>query len=246
MFFAVSAALGIMVLGLLALAASTVGGLGLRVLGLVLLVAGGVMAGVLRAHRERHDGDGEALAQLAIACEELERNNPTAAGWAASKAVNVATTPMTRNRALTVLAWAALGQGYPERAKAALDKVEPSHYLDVHCLAAVEAARGRTQFAIQALEVARTAGALSCDAAKLLVDCHLRAFGIEDAVAVATQMRKTLGRENCELVVNAARLAGAHAAAASLAAVLRNESGTKGVSRPGQATTIDPATVRHG
>src|SRR5260370_39722201 len=172
---------------------------------------------------QQRDVEREALAHLATARAELDGSNPTAAGWAASKAVAAAGTSRTRNQALTTLAWAALEQGYPERAKAALDQIQPSHALDIHCLAAVECARGRTELAIQALEVAQAFGTLTCDGAKLLVDCHVRAHGIERAVLVALQNRKVLGAANCEQVLTAARLAGAPDAAAKRASVLRKE-----------------------
>src|SRR5260370_32913826 len=87
----------------------------------------------------------------------------------------------------------------------------------MHCLAAVEGARGRTEFAIQTLEVARAFGTLTCDGAKLLVDCYVHAHGIERAVLVALQNRKVLGAANCEQVLAAARLAGAHGAGAEAA-----------------------------
>jgi hypothetical protein len=226
---AVSAAATI--LGHAALGAAAGGGLGWRVAAFVFLVAGALVAGTIRWRSQREANDAEAVAQLAVACAELDADNPAAAGRAASKAVKAAATTRTRNRALSTLAWAALNQGYPEAAKAALDAVAPQA-LDVYCLAAVEAARGRPELAIQALEIAGTAAYLTCDAAKLLVDCYLRAFGMERAVAVALKARKALGPENCELVVNAARLAGAHAAAATLAAALREEPGAKRPSLP--------------
>jgi hypothetical protein len=226
---AVSAAATI--LGHAALGASVGGGLGWRVVGFVLFGGGALAAGAIRWRRQREANDAEAVAQLAVACAELEAGNSAAAGRAASKAVKAATTSRTRNRALSTLAWAALNQGYPEAAKAALDEVAPQA-LDVYCLAAVEAARGRPELAIQALEVAGTAAHLTCDAAKLLVECYLRAFGIERAVAIALKARTALGPENCELVVNAARLAGAHTAAATLAAALREEPGSKRPSLP--------------
>src|SRR5882672_5703574 len=174
---AISVAFGAMLLGLAAFGASGFGIAGLRIVGLASLSMGGLLAAFARWRTQRHDVDGEALAQLATARAELDRSNPTAAGWAASKAVAAAATSRTRNQALTTLAWAALEQGYPERAKTALDRVEPCA-LDVYCLAAVECARGRTEVAIQALEVARTFGTLTCDGAKLLVDCYVRAHGI--------------------------------------------------------------------
>src|SRR5258708_37765873 len=220
---AIVAALGAMLVGLAALGGSSVGIAGLRFLGFAALGVGGLLAAILRWRTERRDLDGEALALLATARAELDGANPTAAGWAASKAVAAAGTSRTRNQALTTLAWAALRQGYPERAKVALDRIQPSHALDVSCLAAVECARGRTEFAIQALEVARSFGTLTCDGAKLLVDCYVRAHGIERGVHAALQNRKVLGAANCEQAVTAARLAGANDAAATLASVLRNE-----------------------
>jgi hypothetical protein len=220
---AISAALGAMLLGLAALGASSLGIAGLRVFALASLGVGGLLAAIVRWRMERRDVDGEALDQLATARAELDRANPTAAGWAASKAVAAAGTSRTRNRALTTLAWAALGQGYPERAKAALDRIQPPHELDVYCLAAVECARGETELAIQALEVARTFGTLTCDGAKLLVDCYVHAHGIERAVLAALENRKLLGAANCEQVLAAARLAGANDAASTLATVLRSE-----------------------
>jgi len=219
---AIGAAFGAMLLGLAALGASSLGVAGLRVLGFASLGVGGLLAAIARWRTERHDVDAEALAHLAAARAELDCSNPTAAGWAASKAVAAAGTSRTRNRALTTLAWAALGQGYPERAKAALDQIQPSA-LDLYCLAAIESARGRTEFAIQALEVAQTFGTLTCDGAKLLVDCYVREQGIDRAVLAALQNRKVLGAANCEQVLTAARLAGAHDAAATLASVLRSE-----------------------
>jgi hypothetical protein len=221
---AVSAALGAMLLGLAALGASSVGGaMGLRFLGFASFGVGGLVAAIIRRQRERHDVDGAALAQLALAYAELDGANPAAAAFAASKAVTLAGTWRTRNRALTTLAWAALGQGYPERAKAALDDVQPSYDLDVYCLAAVECARGKPELAIQALEIARGFGTLTCDGAKMLVDCHVRLYGIERALLVAQQNRKVLGLANCEQVVAVARLAGAHDAAARLASLLVKE-----------------------
>jgi hypothetical protein len=225
MILAICAALGPVLLGLAALA-GTGGGIAiLRALGLVALGVVGLTAAMALWRRQPRDVDAEARAQLALAHAALEASNPTAAAQAASKAVATAGTSRMRNRARTTLAWAALGQGYPERAKAALDSVQPSHELDVYCLAAVESARGKTELAIQALEIARTFGTLTCDGAKLLVDCHARAHGIEHAVLAALQNRKLLGDANCEQVLQAARLAGANHAAERLAAALRGETG---------------------
>jgi hypothetical protein len=238
-------ALGAAVLGLLVLGAAAFRLVDLR-WGIALLGLGAVLAAAIRWRRRELDVEGEALAELAIANAHLERGEPTAAMDAASKAVAAAVTSRTRNRALTALAWAALRHGYAEKAKAVLDRVEPAHQIDLHCLAAVEAARGKTKLAVQALEVARSAGTLTCDAGKLLIDCHLSAFGMERAVLVAMQIRKILGHENCEVILKAARTAGAHAAAAALDSLLRSDAETKGTPPKGQGRAMDPAPARHG
>jgi hypothetical protein len=76
---------------------------------------------------------------------------------------------------------------------------------------------------IEALELARSAGTLTCDAAKRLVDRYALECGIDRAVMAALQNRDLLGVENCERVVKAARDEGAHAAAATLASALRSD-----------------------
>jgi hypothetical protein len=218
-------AAGATALGLAGLGVAALGRVGVCLPSLLLLAVGtrGLLAGAIQWRVQRAEGDREANAQLGRAHAELEGGNAAAAASAASKALAAAETARTRNQALNALAWAALGQGFPERAKAELDRVAPSHAVDLFCLAAVEAARGRTEVAIQALEVMWASRALSRESAKLFVECNLRAFGIERAVMVALQTRKVLGRENCELVVNAARLAGADVAAGKLADALRIE-----------------------
>jgi hypothetical protein len=219
----VVAALAATVLALVALAGST-WIVGLRAIGPVLLVVGGVAAAVARWGLARPPVEDDALAQLAVACAELERSNLPAAALAASKAAAAARTSSTRNRALTCMAWAALGQGHPDQAKAALESVQPPYHVDLHCLAAVEHACGQSRIAIRALEVARDLGSLTCDGAKLLVDCYLRAHGMDRAVLSALQNRRVLGSANCEHVLSAARSAGAERAAAELASVLREDS----------------------
>jgi hypothetical protein len=218
----VAAALTATLLGLATLGASA-WIVGLRTIGSALLVAGGVAAAVARWGLVRPPIEDDALAQLATAYAELERSNPTAAAGAASKAAGAAKTSTTRNRALTCLAWAALGEGHPKRAKAALAAVQPPYAVDLYCLAAVEHACGQPELAVRALEVMRDFGSLTCDGAKLLVECHLHVHGMERAVLAALQNRRVLGSVNCEHVLAAARLAGADRAAATLASVLRRD-----------------------
>jgi hypothetical protein len=212
-----------MLLGLAALAAASLGIAALRLPGFALLATGGAIAAVTRWAKELHDLDREAVAELATARERLAEENYAGAISMASRAASHARTSRTRNGALTTLAWAAVGQGYPERAKAALDKVLPTYAIDVYCLAVVESLRGKTELAIDALELERTSGTLTQDGAKLLVDCYVRQAGVERAVAAALTMRDLLGAENCKTVVKAANDSGAHAAAARLASALRSD-----------------------
>jgi hypothetical protein len=212
-----------LLLGLGALAAATAGAPGLLACGLASLVVGAVVAGVARWRIERESLDGQAMADFATACAQLERGDPTAAACAASKAAAAAGTQRMRNRALTTLAWAALEQGYAERAKAVLDRVRPPYAVDLYCLAAVEQARGRPGFAIQALEILRETGNLTSESAKLLVDCTMRAHGITRAIQSALQNRRALGVANCQQVIAVARLHGAEDAAAKLQEALTGE-----------------------
>jgi hypothetical protein len=216
----ISVALGATAVGLGALGAASLGAAGLRLPGLALLVMGAVTAASLRWRREREGLDQAAIAELEAARTRLAQEDHAGAAVAASLAAKSARTPRTRNAALTTLAWAALGQGYPERAKAALGAIAPSYAIDLYCLAAVESARGRLEQAIAALEVARSARTLTCDGAKLLVDCCARLRGIEQAVTAALQTIDVLGVDNCKVVAKAAADAGAHGAAAKLTSAI--------------------------
>jgi hypothetical protein len=217
----ISVALGAAVTGLVALAATSLGEAGLRLPGFAFLAVGGATAATLRWRREREAVDQQAVAELEAARTRLGQEDHAGAAAAASRAVKSARTPWTRNAALSTLAWAALGQGYPERAKAALDGIVPAHTIDLYCLAAVESARGQLERAIEALEVARSARTLTCDGAKLFVDCYARLHGVERAVAAALQIIDVLGVDNCKIVAKAAADAGAHGAAATLASAIR-------------------------
>ncbi len=217
----ISVALGATLTGLGGFGAASLGHAGLRLPALACLAVGGGTAAALRWRREREALDWEAVAELAAARSRLAQEDYAAAAAAASRAAKGARTARTRNGALNTLAWAALGQGYPERAKAALDGIVPSPAIDLYCLAAVESARGRLEQAIQALEVARSGRTLSCDGAKLLVDCCARLAGVERAVTAALQTIDVLGLENCKVVAKAAADGGAHGAAATLTSAIR-------------------------
>jgi hypothetical protein len=232
----ISVALGAAVMGLGAVAAASLGEAGLRLSGFALLAVGGATAATLRWRREREGLDQQAVAELEAARTRLGQEEYAGAAAAASRAAKSARTPRTRNAALRTLAWAALGQGYPERAKAALDGVVPSHAIDLYCLAAVESARGRLEQAIEALEVARTARTLTCEGAKLFVDCCARLRGVDHAVTAALQTIDVLGVENCKVVAKAAADAGAHVSAATLASAIRGHVALLSLTKGAHAT----------
>jgi hypothetical protein len=204
-------------------------------LAILWLAAGGLWWVIARIRARRRELDRGPRAQLEMARAALARSDATEAARTAADVARVARTAATRNEALTALAWAALQQGYPERAKAALDGIRPSYAFDLHCYAAVESALGRPLRAIQALEAQRECGSLTCDGAKLLVDCHLRLHGIERSVLAALENRHILGAENCQRVLEAARVAGAGEAAERLASALREDS-----------SSTPPAGIRAG
>jgi hypothetical protein len=232
----ISVAIGLAVAGLGALGAASLGETGLRLPGLAFLVVGAATAASLRWRREREALDQEAVAELETGRTRLGQEDYAGAALAASLAAKIAKTPRTRNAALTTLAWAALGQGYPERAKAALDGIVPSHAIDLYSLAAVESARGRLEQAIAALEVAHTARTLTCDGAKLLVDCCARLRGVEHAVTAALQTIDVLGVDNCKVVAKAAADAGAHGAAAVLTSAIRGRGSRLSLTKSAHAT----------
>ncbi len=197
---------------------------------------GGATAATLRWRKEREGLDQQAVAELEEARARLGHEDYAGAAAAASRAAKSARTARTRNAALSILAWAALGQGYPERAKAALDGIVPAYAIDLYCFAAVESARGRLAQAIEALEVARTARTLTCDGAKLFVDCCARLHGVEYAITAALQTIDVLGVENCKVVAKAAADAGAHGAAATLASAIRGRVSQLSVTKGALAT----------
>jgi len=221
-FLWVTIALAAANLGLLALGAASLGYGRLRLVGYALLAVGGVVAATLRSRRSTvgHELDLQAAAELKTAQLLIEQGDHAAAAKAASSAVARATSSRTRNAALTTLAWAALGQGYGERANAALEQIEPRHALDLYCFAAVQSAIGKPEKAIEALELARSARSLTCDGAKMLVDLYVRQVGMDRAVVAALQSRQLLGAANCRLVIKAACEAGAFGPATTLATAL--------------------------
>ncbi len=193
---------------------------GFRIAGVAVVALGIAMVSWFRSMRTRQERDRPSVAKLEGARRLLAEGDAFKAIHVAADAAAHATTAHTRNAALTTLAWAALAQGHCGRARAALDEVEPSYEVDLHCSAFVDAANGSPESAIRALEVARTAGILNREGARLLVDLYARVRGLERAVLAAVTTREVLGTDDCRLVVKAACEAGEYGPAATLASAL--------------------------
>jgi hypothetical protein len=178
--------------------------------------------------RARHEQDRPAVAKLEGARQMLAEGDSFAAIQAASAAAAQAKTRRTRNASLTTLAWAALAQGHGRRAKAALDEIHPRYEIDLHCSAAVDSVNGSPDSAIRALDIARTAGILNREGAKLLVDLYARKHGLDRAVMAAVQNQQVLGAEDCRIVVKAACDAGEYGPAAILASTVFQTTGAPG------------------
>jgi hypothetical protein len=109
----------------------------------------------------------------------------------------------TRNAALTILAWACLGEGRPRAAMAALEKVLPRDAADPYTLAAIQRASGLRDQAIETLQGARRIGPLSREAARLLVDLYAERGDLERAFVITLEHLRVLGSEDARLVVRA-------------------------------------------
>jgi len=159
-------------------------------------------------------------ARLSAAETLLSQDDCHEARRLASHVAACATSSALCNRAHILLAWVALGQGRPRRAKEELDRIDPPHEIDVYTFAAVEAALGRTVLAIRALEMLIPNGALGCEGAKLLIELYARTGHFDRAVTIAIAYRQVLGARDCWLVVGAAEEAGALQPARQLASHL--------------------------
>lgn len=110
----------------------------------------------------------------------------------------------TANAAWEVLAWAELELDRPEDAYRALLRIRPASAVGNYCRAAVEAARGHQQHAINLLE-AELRGETPCvDAIKLLIDLHARLGRLPAACGVASSEITRLEPDDVRLVIEAA------------------------------------------
>jgi Zn-dependent protease len=181
-----------------------------------LFLAAGVSSGWHWAQSHRRQLKARAESRLNAANVLLAgRNYPEA--WDAAKDVATsACTSQLRNAALTTLAWVALGEQEPERAREILRHVLPAGAVDPYTLAAVESASGHSDRAIAAIDRARHTTPLGRDAVRLLVDLHASSGDYPQVAAIAHEFSRVLGLHDVRRVVRALEQAGKPELAASL------------------------------
>ena len=176
------------------------------VLGMLLLSAGIVSALQWLKLRRRLLED-EALAELCEARAHLQAGRHWAARDVARTVAASACSPATHNRALHILAWAALGDSDPVAARRVLEALRPEA-VDAYTLAAVESANGCSDRAIEALDCGRRRSGLNRDAARFLVDLHAQVGDFKRVAATTIELSNVLGPEDVQTVGRALTEAG--------------------------------------
>ncbi len=168
----------------------------------------------------------ELPAQLARGQRLLERGRAEGALELAHDVAARARSNVTANEAFHLAAWAQLELGLPSAARTSLLGVVPSFAVEPFCLAATEAALGRTTQAVTVLEREREEGALSIGATKLLIDCYARLGLLVEACSVAKSAIALLEPADTRRVIAAALEQNAAPSANELAAALFQRTGS--------------------
>jgi hypothetical protein len=187
-----------------------------RSAGLAIFVAAALDLFTLWLNGLRHTAM-QQMGELAVAQAHLQQGEDAAARRMSTDLAVRARVSRVRNSALTMAAWASLKEGNPKRAKEALDHVRPAHQIDLYCFAAVEDALGKSNLAIEALELDVFP---KREAAMFLVDLYATQGRFDRALSAAAARRRVLGIDNCRQIVAAAVQAWALAPAARFAKTL--------------------------
>jgi len=184
------------------------------------------LAAWTKLRRTEIEGRLELPERLLRARHLLELGRADGALELASAVALQARSNATANEAWHLAAWAELELGQPREAGSSLQLVVPSHKVDPFCLAATEAALGRSARAVAVLETARVEHGLGAAATKLLIDsyAHLRRFA--NACAVARDALDVLEPTDTRRVIEAAFAQGAIAPGTELAAALFQRTST--------------------
>jgi hypothetical protein len=182
-----------------------------------LFLAAGVASGWRWAEAHKRRLQAHAERRLRVANTLLAGHSHREAWDAAKDVAASACTRALRNAALTTLAWVALGEQRPRRAREVLRHVLPAAAVDPYTLAAVESASGHPDRAIATIDRARHTTPLGRDAVRLLVELHANAGNYSQVAAIAREFSRVLGVHDVLLVVRALESAGKSELAASLA-----------------------------
>jgi|HubBroStandDraft_1064217.scaffolds.fasta_scaffold26424_3 hypothetical protein len=167
-----------------------------------LILAAGVSSGWRCARTHEWRLEARAKSQLRAANSHLARHSYQEAWDAAKGVATCASAPPLRNAALTTLAWVALGEQEPERAREILRHVLPADAIDPYTLAAVESASGHADRAIATMDRARRTTPLRRDAVRLLVDLHASSGNYQQVAAIAHEFSRVLGPHDVRRVVS--------------------------------------------
>lgn len=189
--------------------------------GLSFFVAAGLFFFTTWLDTLRHAVAGQ-MVELATARAYLRAGQQGAARQLAVALAGRARARRVRNGALQTVAWASLNEGLPERAKEALDHIQPGNQIDLYCFAVVEKALGKTRLAIEALELEPSP---SCESSMFLVDLHVFQGDLERAIHAGLTRRHVLGADNCRTILRAAIDAWTLAPAVALAVQLFEDTG---------------------
>jgi hypothetical protein len=173
----------------------------------VLLLSAGIVSALQWLKLRRRLLEDEALAELCEARAHLQAGRHWAARDVARTVAASACSPATHNRALHILAWAALGDSDPVAARRVLEALRPEA-VDAYTLAAVESANGCSDRAIEALDCGRRRSGLNRDAARFLVDLHAQVGDFKRVAATTIELSNVLGPEDVQTVGRALTEAG--------------------------------------
>jgi hypothetical protein len=187
----------------------------------VLVLAAGIASTLQWRKCQRRILEDQALAGLREARAHLQAGGHSASRDIAKTVAASACSAATRDDALHVLAWAALGDGDPDAARKVLGALRPG-VVDAYTLAAVESANGCPSRAIEALDRGRHGPGLSRDAARFLVDLHAQAGDFKRVAAAAMDLSDVLGPEDVRRVARVLTEAGElHFAVAVIGVICR-------------------------
>jgi hypothetical protein len=185
-----------------------------------LLVAAGVRAASDWLQSRRVEFEDASLEQLHAASRRLEQRSYREAHACAIASLRLAETQATRDRALAIRAWAALGLASHSEARDVLGRIHPRRRRNRGFLAPFKPFAGRTSRAISTAKGAMSDARLEREYARLAVDLHASEGDLKGVARTALEFFDALGADDVRLIVSALQEGGEFQFAAELAKVL--------------------------